>query len=136
MLVKNGPNMRDAALAVAIALPAAGATAVSPALDLGEKAGLVHRGELEITIPATPALADTKSYTFKVETSDDNATWIQMGGVHTVGPAAGGTGGALFERRIGIPSTARRYFRSSITVDAAGGNNTGVTATLAFIAGE
>ena len=116
-----------------LALPAAGATAYSVAIDTAtSSAGRASHVALRVTCPATPSLADTKSITLVVQDSADNATFVAVADLPpiVIGPAAGGTGGAAVDRRFKVPGGLRQYFRLSATVDAAGGANTAIIAQI------
>ncbi len=130
--MSKGRFQQDASLTVATALPAAGATAHSNAIDLHEKYGYALEDiEYLLSIPATPNLADTKNITITVEDSADGVNFAAVPALATfVVTGAGGVGAAAASRRFRLPSDARRYLRVSAVVDAAGGGNTAVSFTL------
>lgn len=130
-------NVRDYNLQNLTALPAAGATANSASIDLGSPnpGPLGELGlELEVNIPATPALADTKTLTVTVQDSADNTNFsaVPLLGVQTLTGASGAGAGAA-NYRFPLPKTIRRFVRASFTIAAAGGNSTGVSARTALI---
>ena len=133
----NKRTLRDLNLAKTTALPAAGATANSASIDTAfENPGRIAEGpELLVELPATPSLADTKSITLTVQDSADNVTFAAVADlpVITVGPAAGGTGGAAVERQFKLPIGARRYLRLAAAVEAAGGANSAISSTVSVV---
>lgn len=130
-------SLVDAALKVTKALPAAGAANNTDGIDLQTAApGIeVEAIDLVVNVPATPALADTKTHILKVQDSADNVTFADvalLGSQTRTG--AGGAGAAAVEYRWKLPPSIRRYVSINQAVLAAGGDNTGVsiTAKLAF----
>lgn len=133
---KNVRNIQDAALQAVIALPAAGATAVTAGIDLGQTLG----GELEgvdvvVEIPATPALVDAKVITVTVKDSADNITFAAITGLDTptVTGVATGQGGPALERRFRLPQATRRYIRAEAAIPADGGSNIAKSMTLSVL---
>jgi len=127
---------KDAALIVAIALPAAGATANSTAIDLGssQPGQLVNDFDVLIEVPAVPNLVDAKTITLNLQDSDDNVTFADIPEVaDLVMTGAGGVGAAAASQRVKLPISVRRYLRLSPTVLAAGGDSTAVSATLSLV---
>lgn len=127
---------RDAALSVSVALPAAGATANTPALDLGcaEPGSITEEFDVLLEVPATPSLVNAKNLSAVIQDSDDGQNWANV--TSTGSPAAtgaGGNGGAGVSQRLKLASTVRRFIRTSFTVDAAGGDNTAVSATMSLV---
>lgn len=120
---------KHAAVAAAIAMPAAAATAVTASHDLSVNP--VNGIQLQVVIPALPALVDTKVATFTVQDSADDVTFATMVGVPAITrTGAGGAGSAALTTNIVLPPTVRRYVRLSITVESGGGSNIAVTSTL------
>lgn len=121
-------DRKDITLIKKIAFPAAGASAETESLDISSGAG---NAELCVGIPALAALVASKSATVVISESDDNsifanAPWAPE--VSVVGATGGGA--EAKEQRIGIPSTAKRYVKATVSVAADGGDNT--AAELAF----
>ena len=120
-------RIRDKALEVVTALPAADASADSDSLDLGA-AGVasLERAELEISIPALASLANDKDVTVTVQDSADNSSFAAVNELSTVVvTGGGGTGSDAATQKVRLPSTTRRYVRLNLAVEAAGGDNTG-----------
>jgi hypothetical protein len=46
---------------------------------------------------------------------------------------AGGAGAAAVIRKVRLPSDVRQYIRAKVAVDAAGGNNTAKSLTMALV---
>lgn len=129
-------TVKDTALIVSKALPAAGASNASDAIDLGsEQPGrIVDQFDVLIEVPATPSLGDTKTVTLTLQDSADGVTFAdipQITGIVATG--AGGVGAAAVEQRRTLPASVRRYLRLSQAVAAAGGDNTAVSATLSLV---
>ncbi len=130
-------NLQDYLLTQTKALPAAAASNSATAIDLdGVTLGAAAEAvEYLISVPATPALVDTKTITITIEDSADNSSFAAVSGLSTlVLTGAGGTGAAATTRRVKLPTTTRRYLRFSSAVEAAGGTNTGVTVTAKLLA--
>lgn len=126
-------NRTDKSLIRTFALPAAAATANSTAIDLESEApGVVLETiELEVSIPALPALADDKTLTVTIQDSADGTTFAAIESLaDIVLEGSGGEGNSGKTRRYKLPGNTRRYIRVSAAVEAAGGNNTGVSVTV------
>jgi hypothetical protein len=121
---------KHAAVAKAIAMPAAAATAVTASHDLSVNP--VNGIQVQVVIPALPALVESKVATFLVEDSADNVTFATMVGVPAITRtgAAAAAGSAALTTNIALAPTARRYVRLSAAVEAGGGSNIAVTTTL------
>jgi hypothetical protein len=129
-------NLRDLAFEVSKALPAAGASAYTNALDLGQdKMQSLEAVEFEISLPATPSLADTKKITLTIQDSADGSTFADVDPLisTTVTGVATSQGGPAKAVRFRLPSQTRRYVRLAAAVEAAGGSNIAVSATLAAL---
>lgn len=133
----NNRGLRSEDMTKYIALPAAAATANSASIDLGTDPathGTVLEGRLEIYLPATPSLVDAKTVIITLQDSADDSSFAAVTGVGTVtATGAGGVGAAAITREVPIPTILRRYVRISIAVLTAGGDNTAVSARLAFL---
>jgi len=124
--------MRERQSIKTIALPAANASAVTPALDFGTALPGPQKVELALELPALPSLADTKKCTLELEDSADNATFAVIAGTGNMSVVgAGGAGAAAKTFRVYLPPVFRRYVRAKATVDAVGGDNTAKSLTLA-----
>lgn len=115
-------NIQDASLSVSAALPAAGATANTDALDLQGGTGKV---ELNVKVDANTTLVAAKSVTVKVQESDDGVSFkdAPWAGIQTI-TGKTGNGSDEFNQRIAIPTTGKRYIRLTATAAADAGNNT------------
>lgn len=126
-------TIRDAQLKTTKAMPAAAANNNHDGIDLGAVTpGVTGEGvEVLLTVPALPALADTKIATFTFQDSADNATFAAIPELATLTrTGAGGVGSAATTRCVRLPSTARRYIRVNQAVEAAGGDSTAVSTTV------
>lgn len=128
-------NRRDASFVQTKALPAAGATAYTTGMDLGQATvQSLEQIEFEISVPATPALVEAKTITIAVQDSADNSTFAAVDpAISTVITGATGNGAAAKTVRFRLPSATRRYVRIASTVLASGGDNTGVSVTLSAL---
>ncbi len=126
--------LKDANLIKTLALPAAGATAVTEAFDLMQGPYQESEFDVEVSFPALPSLADTKSATATLEDSADGVTFAAIAALAAFKvTGAGGAGSALAVRKLRIPSDTRQYLRANVAVDAAGGNNTALKFSLALV---
>jgi hypothetical protein len=130
-----GFNVADKSLTVSVALPAAGATAVTAGIDLGLKAGrdFLPDMEFEVSVPATPDLVEAKTIIIDIETDDDVAFGSPKkicDNLITVTGAALAAGGVAASERFRVPTNVERYIRATATVLAAGGSNIAVSMTL------
>ena len=129
--------MRDANLISSCAFPAAGGTAATIGIDLGESLAMAHgtrlpsKVEAVISYTALPNLADAHSATLTLQDSDDNLSFTSISDVATI-TGAGGIGAAAGNTRFRLPPLTRRYLCISITVAAGGGDNSASTATLSL----
>lgn len=130
-------TLRDLSLSKSAALPVAGATSNSAAIDLGSvNPGRTAEGQYELIVelPATPALVDTKTITLVVQDSADGAAFANVADLPSiVSTGAGGVGAAAIERRFTAPFTLRRYIRLNQTVLAAGGDNTAISGSIGLV---
>lgn len=127
-------SVRDALLSAAIALPAAGATAYTAALDLGPETihHVTKAFDVKVDIPALAALADTKNLVVQIQDSADNASFTNLGISATL-TGAGGAGSPAAYLRFTLPAKVRQFVRVSLTLDAAGGNVTGSSASFFLV---
>jgi hypothetical protein len=85
-------------------------------------------------LPALPSLADTKKATITLEDSADGTTFAAIPGLAALEvTGAGGAGAVAANRRVRLPADVRRYLRAKAAVEAAGGNNTAKSLTLALV---
>lgn len=125
-------GIQDAKFKVTTALPAAGANGNTTSFDLG--AGGNHQPEsveVEVSLPATPSLADNKNVDIKLQDSADDSTFADVAPlIISRVTGAGGAGAAAKVFRFKLPPGTRRYIRFNQAVDAAGGDNTAVSSTI------
>lgn len=132
---KNLRNIQDAALQAVIALPAAGATAVTEGIDLGQTIG----GEIEglnvvVEIPVTATLVDSKAITITLKDSADNISFTALAGLAALAvTGVTGNGSVAFEQRLRLPTATRRYIRAEAAIPADGGDNTATSLTLSVL---
>jgi hypothetical protein len=129
-------QVQDNELIKSIALPAAGANNATAVMDLGartSKADRLEEMEIELSLPATATLVNTKAITFAVQTDDDSAfgspTVIPGGALVVTG--AGGNVSAAAAIRFRLATTnLERYIRATATVPADAGDNQAYSYTL------
>lgn len=125
-------SLIDAALVVTKALPAAAANNTTDAIDLQNAAPGISLEKIDfvISVPATPALVDTKTHTLKVQDSADGSSFADVSLLATqTRTGAGGAGAAAATYRFKLPPSIRRYIRVYQAVETSGGNNTAVSIT-------
>jgi hypothetical protein len=128
--------IRDALLVVTRVLPAANANANSSSIDLGDATPVLHgqNHELQIDVPALPALVEDKTLTITIQDSADNITFVA---VEQLAPfvitGGSGDGAAAATRTYRLPSSLNRYVNINCAVLADGGDNTGVTVTARIL---
>lgn len=130
------PSIRDTNLEVTKALPAAAATNYSDPIDLIDSApGIKMRNaEVEVVLPATPALVDDKTITLTLQDSADGSSFAAIPSLATiVATGAGGAGAAAITRSYKLPENVRRYIRLAQTVLTGGGTNTAISTTLSVL---
>jgi hypothetical protein len=126
--------LKDAELINTVALPAAAATATTEPFNLIQKPPHECHFEVELTLPALPSLADTKKATVTLEDSADGITFAAIAALASLEViGAGGAGAATINRKVRLPSDVRQYIRAKIVVEAAGGNNTAKSLTMALV---
>lgn len=132
---KNLRNIQDAALQAVIALPAAGSTAVTEGIDLGQTIG----GEIEglnvvVEIPVTATLVDSKAITITLKDSADNISFTALAGLAALAVTGVTSNGSVaFEQRLRLPTATRRYIRAEAAIPADGGDNTATSLTLSVL---
>lgn len=130
-------RLQDAGHTKNRALPAAAAANYSASIDLGSTVlgPNADNLEVEISIPATPALVDDKTITLTLKDSADDSTFAAIPSIATlVQTGASSAGAAAASRRFKLPPSCRRYIRLDATVLTAGGDNTAVSYTLKVFA--
>lgn len=126
----------DGDLIKTVNLPAAGATAYTPSIDIGTGP---HTDKIEgrIKIPATPDLADDKTITVTFQHSSDDGVsdaFVAIPELSTlVTTGAGGIGHIAAERAVRFPSNTEAYVRCKIDALAAAGDNTDIEAEFTIL---
>lgn len=130
-------KLRDDALKVVKACPAAGANHNTSTIDLGcaNPGASVETVEIEIAIPALPDLAATKTLTVKLQHSADDSTYADIPelAAFVVTGAAETGGSAAATRVIRLPSSAKRYLQANLAVAGSGGDNTAKSVTVSLL---
>jgi hypothetical protein len=131
----NERKIQDALLTVTKALPAAAASNSSDSIDLGSAGpAVLERVNLEISVPALPALVEDKTVTITIQDSADNSSFAAVTGLSTFVITGGvGNGAAAATRTVRLPPTTRRYINALQAVLTAGGDNTGVSVTYKLL---
>lgn len=116
---------KDALLTKAIAMPAAGASANTEGIDILQSGGLDNIA-LVVGVPDLPNLVASKKVTVKFQgASDGVSAWSDVASAGTLslaGAAGGGTTGT--ELRVRCPFDCPQFVRATVSVEAAGGDNT------------
>lgn len=128
-------QVRDAALTVTKALPAAAKNHNTSTIDLGATApASLETIEVEIAVPALPALVEAKTVTIKLQDSADDSSYADVEELASLVITGGtGNGAAATTRKVRLPSTCKRYLQANIAVLTGGGDNTGVSLTLSAL---
>lgn len=127
----------DVNLSKTKALPAAAAANASASIDLGSTVlgPNADNLEVEISIEATPSLADDKTVTLTLKDSADDTTFTAIPSLATlVVTGASSAGAAAASRRVRLPTSCRRYLRLDAAVLTAGGDNTAKTYAVKVLA--
>lgn len=122
----NNRNHADAELDKSVAMPAAGASANTASIDLGDERILSLEGvEVVVATDDMPiAFADDATITATIQDSADNTTFAAVTGLSTI--VLTGTGAALagMNARRKLPQGVRRYLRVNFAESASGGDIT------------
>lgn len=129
-------NIRDAALKVTKACPAANSNHNTDTIDLGctNPGASVESFEVEIAIPALPSLASDKTLTVKLQDSADNTTFDdieQLASVVVTGVSTSGSAASTVVVR--LPSNVKRYIQANLAVAASGGDNTAKSVVVSLL---
>jgi len=69
-----------------------------------------------------------------LEDSADGITFANIAALASLEViGAGGAGAATITRKVRLPSDVRQYIRAKVAVEAAGGNNTAKSLTMALV---
>jgi len=118
---------------VSLALPAAGASATTDAIDLDSASPRTTLEDVDwqISVPALPALVADKTVTVTIQDSANGIAFAAIPGLAPLEITGGeGNGAEAVEHDFKLPPTVRQYVRAHLAVAASGGNNTGVEVTL------
>jgi hypothetical protein len=129
-------SLKDAQLIVTKALPAAAANHNTGTIDLESVANWpsTEKVAVQISVPALPALVEAKTVTIKLQDSADNSSYADIEELASLVITGGtGNGAAAVTREVFLPPTTKRYIQANIAVLTAGGDNTGVSLTLALL---
>jgi hypothetical protein len=129
-------QIQDAALTKTTALPAQNTNVNGASIDLEVLNGsqLPEGLQMEVSIPATPSLADGQTITATFQDSADNSSFAAIVGLSTlVKTGAGGAGAAAASRKVPIPNATRRYVRVNYACSATAGDNTAVSGTFKIL---
>lgn len=127
-------RIKDAALTVTKAFPAAGANTNTGTIDLGSTSAY-NQGqgfELEIYTPALSGFTNSaKVITYTVQHSSDDSTYTDVGISFTVAGVA--TTGSLENiKQFRLPSDVKRYIQVNIAETSAGADITGSSAIVSL----
>jgi hypothetical protein len=127
---------KDLQLIETKALPAAAANNSTDAIDLQQTVVGVNLDDVdvELSVPATPALVDDKTITFTFQDSANGTNFDPIAGLATVvTTGAASAGAAAVKRIVKLPPSTRQYIRVNAAVLTAGGDNTAVSYSLALL---
>ena len=134
MAFENSRNLKDDLKIVTTALPAANANVTSTALDLEQvTGGLLENVILELSVPATDSLVDTKAITFKVFTGATTSLSVCDPLMQTTVVGTTGNVSAAKVVRFRLPPDCLRYVGINASVPSDGGNVTDVSFTTSLL---
>lgn len=133
--VPNTRLIRDNALTVTTALPAASGNVTCTALNLGAAPYKPEEIILEIYAPACAAnTSTTDTYTYQLFDSADNSTFAAVSpAVQVAVPGVASTGSAAAYFRFGLPVNTRQYVAVKVTATSGTGNNTAQSFILSLL---
>mgnify|MGYP003649725606 CR=1 FL=1 len=132
MQTVNRRNAKDAILQETKALPAAGASATSDLIYIGGEGPHREGLKVRVDLPVNAVLVATKDLDMALVDSADGSSSAAVSPGQTY-QIIGDTGFAATSFYFDVPQTARDYVGVSFTVEAAGGDNTGTTATVSLV---
>jgi len=122
----------DAALKIVTAIVAQNTNANTAKLDLGSPTAYAanEKLDLQLSVPATPSLANGQTLIFTVQDSADGITFaaIPTLAVLTL-TGAGGVGAAAAAVVYRLPGSTREFINVNVAASATAGNNTAVSST-------
>lgn len=133
--MKNARNVQDAALEKAVAIAAAGATAVTVGIDLGQpEGGKLENINVVVEVEALPELVKDKTVIVTIEDSADDVTYAALADAPTRTLTGGDPkGAAAVEFRFRPPLLTRQYIRAKAVTLAAAGDNTAKSMTMSVL---
>jgi hypothetical protein len=130
-------QIQDASLSATTALPAQNTAAATGSIALGGGVNSFvgnEKFDLQLSVPATPSLANGQTLTFQPQDSADGVTFAA---IPTLAPViltgAGGVGAAASVTEYRLPGSARAFVNFLVTASATAGNNTAVSSTIALL---
>lgn len=133
--VPNSRLIRDNALSVTTALPAASGNVTCAALNLGLAPYKPEEIILEIYVPACAAnTSTTDTYTYQLFDSADNSSFAAVSPAVLVAvPGVSSVGSAAAYFRFGLPVNVRQYAAVNVAATASTGNNTAQSFILSLL---
>lgn len=129
-------SITDGNLIATLAVPAAGATGYSSAIRLFPGRKPIGKHEIGVDVPALAALAATKTLTVTIQHSDASGSGYTdvetLAPIVLTGDADYGAADAL-QTIFPLPVDIKEYVRLKAVKESAGGDDTGVTLTLAIL---
>lgn len=127
-------SLKDAELIRTVALPTAGASASTASIDLAATTQAESHFEVEVLLPELGNLVEDKTATVTLEDSADDANYAAIAGLAPLVVTGGvGDGADAASLRVRLPRATRRHLCATVAVEAAGGDNTAASVTLALI---
>ena len=117
-------------------LPAAASNVTGNSLDLGSVNDFAvnEKFAVQVSIPATPSLANATTVTLQLVDSADNVTFTAIAGVAPLVVTGGGSiGGPASSLVYGFAGSVRRYLALNAAVLVGAGNNTAVSSTFQLL---
>lgn len=123
--------MKERTTIKSVALPAAGASASTGAINVGTS-DLGDRLIFGVELEALPNLANTKKASAILEHADTEggsySTLETVGNMSVTGPSSGGSAAKIWE--LYLPPVHKAWVRATFSVEGSGGDNTAKKGTL------
>lgn len=129
-------KIADETMTRTVALPVAGAAALTSSVDLGatEVGPIGNNVEVHLSLPALPDLVDDKTVTvdlYDCDTEDGTYAVVPtVGNMVVTGADSAGADAARW--RLSLPPHTRRYVKGRVAVLTGGGDNTAKSLTMEF----
>lgn len=124
--------MRERQTIKSVALPAAGSSASTAAIEVGVS-DLGSACRIALDLEALPNLANTKKASVVLEHADTEggsySTLETVGNMSVTGPSSGGS--AAKSWKLYLPPVHKAWIKATISVDGSGGDNTAKNLTMA-----